>query len=303
MVDSTRQWMRIAQLIVGKGKSGLLIENLRFQFEIVKTLDEKPNNATIKIYNLHPDKEGQIKNEYQDVYLNAGYRGAEQQIFTGNIKYVYHYRSGTDRITEIEAGDGDADYKKSIINETLAAGTDDETLINKAVNTMPGTQKGHVKVSKKQRIRGRVVSGNTRDILRKIAKENGVQWSIQDGHLIMVPVKAMLPEAVFVINAETGMIDTPETNDKGISVKTLLNPALKIAGSIKLDNNNIRINRQKTRTLQTKREKLETNRPLGREDEQLSRLSPDGIYKIISVTHKGDTRANEWYSELECISV
>lgn len=69
----------------------------------------------------------------------------------------------------------------------------------------------------------------------------------------------MLPGEAIVLRADTGMLGAPEINDKGIAVKCLMNPALRVNGAIKLDNNGIKAKRVKAQALATKREKQETN--------------------------------------------
>lgn len=306
MSDSVRQWKRKVQVVIGKKGIGLLVENLRVQFEVVKTVESAPNVAVIKIYNLHPDNEAKIKNEFDELLLNAGYEGAMQLVFRGNIKHVYRYREGNDYITEIEAGDGDKDFRKAVMNETLAAGTTTSQLVDRAVGTFKstgGTTKGTVQVTERARIRGKVISGNTRDVLHDVARETGANWSIQDGQLTIVGANSVLPGEAIVIRADTGMLGAPEINDKGIAVKCLMNPMLKVNGAIMLDNNGIKAKRVKAQALATKREKQETNAPLGRENTELVRLDPDGVYKILKLTHKGDNRGQDWISEIECIGL
>lgn len=306
MNDSVRQWKRRVQLVVGKAGAGLMIENLRVQFEVAKTIESAPNTAIIKIYNLHPDNEAKIKNEFDEVLLNAGYEGALRLVFRGNIKHVYRYREGNDYITEIEAGDGDKDYRQAVMNETLASGTTTAQLVDRAVGTFKGvggTVKGHVQVTDRGRLRGKVISGNTRNVLHDVARESGANWSIQDGQLVIVSTNDVLPGQAVVIRADTGMLGAPEINDKGIAVKCLMNPTLRVNGAIKLDNNGIKAKRQQAQALATKREKQETNAPVGRENQQLVRLDPDGIYKVLKLTHKGDNRGQEWVSEIECIGL
>ena len=306
MSDSVRQWKRKVQVIIGKAGSGLMIENLRVQFEVAKTIEAAPNIAVIRIFNLHPDNEAKIKNEFDEVLLNAGYEGAMRLVFRGNIKHVYRYREKNDYITEIEAGDGDKDFRKAVMNETLAAGTTTSQLVDRAVGTFKGvggTSKGHVQVNDRSRLRGKVISGNTRDVLHDVARESGANWSIQDGQLVIVSTNDVLPGEAIVLRADTGMLGAPEINDKGIAVKCLMNPALRVNGAIKLDNNGIKAKRVKAQALATKREKQETNAPLGRENEPLVRLDPDGIYKVLKLTHKGDNRGQDWVSEIECIGL
>ena len=93
------------------------------------------------------------------------------------------------------------------------------------------------------------------------------------------------------------MLKAPEINDKGIAVKCLMNPQLRVNGAIKLDNNGIKAKRVKAQALATKREKEETT------PKEPVRLDPDGIYKVLKLTHKGDTRGQDWVSEIECIGL
>ena len=306
MSASVRQWGRHIQVVVGKAGTGLSIENLRVHFEVAKTVEAAPNVAVIKIYNLHPDNEAKIKNEFDEVLLNAGYTDAMRLVFRGNIKHVYRYRDGNDYITEIEGGDGDKDFRRAVMNETLAAGTTTAQLVDRAVGTFKGvggTAKGYVQVNDRARLRGRVISGNTRDVLHDVARESGANWSIQDGQLVIVSTNDVLPGEAVLIRADTGMLGAPEINDKGIAVKCLLNPVLRVNGAIQLDNNGIRAKRVKAQALATKREKQETHSPLGREHPQLVRLDPDGVYKVIKLTHRGDNRGQDWVSEIECIGL
>lgn len=293
----SRQWKRSVEVLVGSSDEGIVIKRLRITFDITKTVDEIPNSVIVKIYNLSPANEAKIKDEYKEMVVRAGYVGKERLIFTGSIKYVYRYREGNDFITEIEGGDGDDDYKNATINETLSAGTSDAQLIDKAVATFKTTKKGHVKLKGKTRRRGKVVTGNTRTILKNVAQRNGANWSIQDGELVIVPVDDVLPDEAIVINSQTGMLGAPETNDKGIAVKCLMNPQLKINGTIQLNNNGIKAKRNRPQSLAVPREKTE--------DMQKNpvRQDPDGLYKIIKITHKGDNRGNEWASEIECIGI
>lgn len=294
---STRQFHREASIVVGAGGKGLLIEKLRIQFDIIKTLSPSPNPCTVKIFNLNPTHEAQIKNEFTDIIVNAGYRGATRLIFRGNIKYVYRYKSGQNFVTEISAGDGDADYQNSTINVAMAAGTTTAQLIDKCVASFSSTIKGSVTLpSDQQHIRARVVTGNTRHILHRISRENGANWSIQDGALDIVPTNALLPYEAIAINMDTGLLGAPEVNEKGITVKCLLNPQVRVNGAIQLDNNNIKLRVRRSRSLNNSPKKVQTG-PV--------RLDPDGIYKVVRAEYHGDTRGGggTWRNDLICLAL
>ena len=305
MSDPVRQWKRLARVEIGNATTTLLIEELRMQFEIVKTIDKNPNTCTVRLFNLTPNHEQKIKAEFDKIAVYAGYDQSVQTgasgkkymplIFRGNVKYVHRYRDKNDYITEIEAGDGDKDFRQAVMNETMAAGTTMAQIVDRAIDTfktLGGTIKGLVQVPAHGHTRGKVLSGNTRDILDHVARDAKANWSIQDGQLDMVGINAVLPTETIVISAETGMLNAPEVNDKGIAVKSLLNPHLRVNGSIQLDNNRIRKLRQKKAAL------IQTAEPA-----EPVRLDPDGVYKILQVTHKGDTRGADWISEVECIGL
>jgi hypothetical protein len=291
-MSSQRQYKRHVQIIVGKDGKGLLIEeNLRIVFEVVKDIQSSPNTANIKIYNLNAEHIAQIGGEFTDVIVNAGYEGGMRVVFRGNIKRAYRYREGNDYLVEIDAGDGDNDFRGAVINETLAAGTSDSQVIDRCLGSfLGGTNKGHIAgIPATGRLRGKVISSSTRDVLSKIAAKNNCNWSIQDGQLQIVPVNDVLPSQAFVVNADTGMLNAPEQEDTGIRVKTLLNPQYQIDGRIQLDNKDIR-------------EKRGGENESGNQ-ESPSRLDPDGIYKIVKLTHKGDTHGNDWYSDIETVAL
>lgn len=298
MNASVRQWKRVSQVVVGKAGAGLLIQDLRIVFEVKKTIEPTPNSAEIKIYNLNQEHEEQIKNEFDDVLLNAGYSGAAQMIFRGNIQHVYRYRDKMDWITQIIAGDGDQDFQKATMNETLAAGTTPDQVVSRAVASfMGGTTRGHIVTKAAPLPRGKVISGNTRTILDRTAKESGANWSIQDGQLVMVPTSDTLPTEAIVLTYETGLLSAPEVNDKGVAAACLMNPQIRVNGKIKLDNNTIKAKVAAAPTLAggTERAQAAPAAPV--------RLDPDGIYKVLQLTHKGDTRGQDFKTEVECIGL
>lgn len=313
MAESSRQWKRRAQVVVGKSGSGLLIENLRIAFEVVKTATPAPNTAIIRIWNLSPDNAARVRNEYDELLLNAGYEDAMRLVFRGNIKHVYRYRDGNDWITEVEAADGDKDYRNAVINQTLAAGTSKRQLVDRCVGTFTGgTKQGHIDLPEKTLQRGRVVSGNTRAVLDECARDSGANWSIQDGQLVMVGTSKMLPNQAIVIRSDTGMLGSPEINDKGVTVKCLMNPQIAINGAVKLDNDSLRAKRgtgkkvakrpNSNGSLQQQPDEEIVDDPTQMTG-QVAKLSSDGIYKAIKLTHKGDTRGGEWQTETLCIAI
>lgn len=298
-VNGNVQYGRVAQVIVGTAGVGLEITELRMEFKITKTLTAEPNSAVLKIYNLSADHETQIQKEFTDVLINAGYVGAVRLVFRGTIKHVFKYKKGLDHITEIEVGDGDKDLRNSLINTTLAAGTTDHDLVSAVVKTFSETSLGYVNIDQRKRFKGRAVFGSGQHVLSTLARAHGANWSIQDGQLQIVKAESVLPDQAIVVNAQTGMLKAPEISDKGITVSCLMNPQMRPNGTVKLDNNDIKL---KTHHAEQKKAAhgslIKTRKPTGP-----IRLDPDGLYKIIRIDHDCDTRGPKWTSEILCIGL
>lgn len=299
MSESTLQWKRHCQVITGAGGQGLSVEDLRITFEVTKTLLRTPNTALVKIYNLNPDNEAKIKGEFDEVIVNAGYTGALGLLFRGNIRHVFRHRETNDWILEIEAADGDKDFKHARTVISLAGGSTAQDLIEHVVQSFESTTLGHFIVPAAKRLRGAVFAGPTREVLDRLAATLGANWSVQNGQLDIVAADSTLPTEAIVINADTGMLGAPEIDDKGIKVKCLLNPKIIPNGKIWLDNNDIQLRVRKQRESKPGAKKPSTKK----KHKELARLDPDGVYKVYKVTHKGDTHGNDWHSEVCCVGL
>ena len=296
-------WGHMCSVKVGKiGRKGEPVvgreftQALRIKFDVTKTIYRTPNVATVKLYNLDEDHENQIHDEYNDIALDAGYPGNVQGIFRGNIRYVYRYREQNDRITEIQAGDGDKDFKDGEVNFTLAAGHTDGDAIKRLLENMGTTTLGYVagKNINKEKILGKTYSGTIRKVMDVIARNNNAHWTIQDGKLSMVPVGSTLPLEAIKVDSTTGLLETPLINDKGISLKMQLDPRVGPNSKIWLSNNEVKAAAFKAPMLLREHQK---------HSKAHVRLDPDGVYKALVVNHKGDTRGNDWLSEVMCIGL
>lgn len=311
MTVSTLQYRRDCEVIIGatvvtpdgeKVGRGISVRDLRITFEITKTIGRVPNTALVRIYNLSQDNESKIREEFTEVLINAGYVGSSLLIFRGNIRHTSPYRDGNDRMMEIDAADGDRDFRKAIVNTTLRAGTTNAQLLDHVVSQFVTTKKGHAVIKEQTRIRGKSVLGMARDFLDDMAEGSNAHWSIQDGFLEIVPVDSTLPTEAIVLRSDTGMLGAPEVDDKGIKVKCLLNPRIRVNGKIQIDNNDLKLKIKKER--EKKPGGVHPHPSTVKKKPGLSRVSPDGIYKVIKLTHKGDTRgggSETWTTEAICM--
>lgn len=141
--------------------------------------------------------------------------------------------------------------------------------------------------------RGKVMFGMARDFMRSAAKTTQTVWSIQDGKLIMVPETSYMPGEIPVITAETGMIGMPQQTQNGITIKMLTNPNVKIGTLIQIDNASVqRYEYSLNVGQQAQNERIE----------QQAKLQDDGFYYVMIAEHNGDTRGNEYYTDVICLA-
>lgn len=292
---SQLQYIRRCNLTVsGVSGDGLDLSSLRIVFKVKKSDAQTPNTAEIRVYNLAPNTAKQIRDEFKRVVLQAGYESNYGVIFDGNIKQVRIGReSGTDTYIDIAAGDGDDAYNYAVVNSTLAAGAKQSDQINAAAGSMTskGVGKGYIAETGGAKLpRGKVMYGMARDYLRQSAEASDTTWSVQDGKLQFVPLTSVLPNQAVLLTSKTGLVGTPEQTNDGISAKCLLNPMLKIGVRVKIDEEDV----AKAKLPDTSKDSS-ANKPAD--------ISKDGIYRLLTVEHSGDTRGNDWYSDLVCLDV
>lgn len=297
------QWIRKASLIVSDDAgAGLELSNFRIRFKTNQSDIQTPNSIAITISNLSTATTAKIKKEYTQVRLAAGYEnGAFGQIFAGTIKQFKSGReSATDTFLTILAADGDIAHNFAVMNQTFAAGsTPDERAAAVAGSMSPyGVDPGYKPARMTGGVlpRGKVMYGMARDEARIIGDTTLTSWSIQNGKLTFIPLTGYLPSEAVVLNAGTGMIGMPEQTDNGIGVRCLLNPKLQIGGLVKIDNAAIN---------QTTNVDPSNPTPFDQYTgiQLLASVADDGLYRIFQVEYVGDTRGNDWYADLVCLSV
>lgn len=300
-MSGTKQYLRKASLIIGDDKDALDLSELRFRFYIRRGDTQTPNTADIRVYNLAPDTALKIKKEFTRVVLQAGYDGNFGLIFDGNIKQIRRGReSPTDTYIDITAGDGDEAYNYSAVALSLAAGqTSPRNAIEQIIKGMAvhGASKGHIPDSLPETptYRGEVFYGTAKDQLRYLARTTDSAWSIQDGKVDFIPLTGAKPSAeIPVITSATGMVGLPEQTQNGIKLRTLLNSNLKIGQVVQIDNASIQRMRYSLNALQYAEN---VNAALSH------KLNDDGFYYVMVAEHYGDTRGNDWYTDLICLAV
>lgn len=243
---------------------------------------------------------------YNQVQLTVGYQnGPKSLLFTGDIvTYKFGKERNVDSYLELIAADGDSFHNETVVSFTTPAGS------TPAQQMAPLLSSGNLTPSQattdllnqtggigKDAIRGKVSFGLARLAMNTIARNLGTRWSVQNGTLVLVPITGYLPGTVITINSSTGMIGTPEATDKGVVVRCYINPLIQIGQAVQLLTSDIQ------QTLVVFSELSGASITKNQFIATVPNNAPTALFRVIIAEHRGDTRGNDWYSELTCLAI
>lgn len=262
-----------------------------------------PETAIITIYNLSDSTMKGLVKEFDQVILEAGYdQGRYGIIFNGIVKQYGrgHEENMTESYFRIFAAHSDTTFRFGVVNRTLSAGstTDVRTkAVQEHISLKDDIPFGQQDRSKYEgtAYRGAVEHGVGVDVMAEEATHANMVWSIQDGKMVLLNSDSYVQGQVIDLNAETGLIGHPEITDNGISVTSLLNPAVRVRGLVRLNNDSIS-------WLGAPGGGSMVHWPVPSNSTIFSMMSSDGLYIILVRTHEGDTRGNPWYTHMTCIA-
>lgn len=301
------QFGRRVSLLVVEGEKALELGKLHFRFETKQEDEESPNNAAIRVFNLSKETQEKVQKEYSRVVLQGGYDESNfGVIFDGTIKQFRVGKEGnsTETYLDILAADGDQAYNYSIVNRSVAAGVTAGERIAQVVGAMSpnGVTPGKILIPSTGGVlpRGKVLFGMARAILRSEVQTQGATWSIQNGKVNVIPLDGYLPTEAVVLNSATGLIGRPEATQEGVRVRCLLNPKIAVGGLVRIDNASI------NKTVPAPQEaipgaQLAYNSRVG--IQQFANTDADGLYRVYVAEFVGDTRGQDFYTDLTCLTV
>lgn len=227
-----QQFGRAIQLVIGSSTESIVIDGgLTISFDLTKTITSEPNEATISIVNLNQSTRNLITDKkYNRILLNAGYGDDMRTLFVGYIDEVENRKDSTDITTTMTCSDGSKDYREARTAVTVKKGQSDKEIVKEVLKDMPNTETGIQEYKKATKLpRGKTLVGNSRDILKTVAKNQDANWSIQDGKLLILPkTSALANNEGFLIQEGSGMIGSPQKTSDGLEVRCLLNNIMRV---------------------------------------------------------------------------
>lgn len=294
-----RQYKRYCKLIVprdGKNNQAFDFSNYRISFHVQQAFVKQPCTAYIKVYNVPETITSKIKKESQTIILDAGYIENHGVIFKGQLVQFYRGReSQIDTYLQIVATSGDVAHNFGVVNISLSAGAKQEDIYNAIAKEYGknGVDKGAApKFPVTELPRGKVIYKSAKKALEEFSGTHSMQWSIENNKLVCVPIRGTLEGDPLIVNYKTGLIGMPVMTLGGLQLSVLLRPEIRnLATTIKINNEDIQFTPDSTAY-----EDAATNE----RKQQPYTIDPNGIYKVISRTHVGDTRGTIWQTDLIC---
>lgn len=285
-----------------------LSEGLRGTFRTIAADLDTPNHAEIEIWNLSNKTAQRVQKEFSRVILQAGYsQGAFGTIFEGTLKQIKRGRlNATDTYLRLYAADADFLYNSHVIAPpgiTVDRGSTQTDRIAALVDEArknAGVQAGPIQlaggtggIAPEELGRGKTMWGLSNHNL-DVTSGPYNQWSVQQGKLQVVDKKGYLPGEAVVLNAHSGLINVPEANQGGVFATCLLNPKIKVRGLVKINNAAINTSEPAVSSTQI----VQQNYPGYTDINFFASTAADGTYVVLYIEHKGDTRGNDWYTNL-----
>lgn len=262
------RFIRDYELIITltSGEVVKIIPEIRIQFEIEKSIRGGLNSCKLKIYNLSKDKQQKLIKDKEDgtvrlpFIMKAGYDKLET-LFKGTVFEASTTRSGSEFVTSIVSQDGGFDFLNSFTSKTVTNNKPENI-----IDDMPNTQVGKL-TQKKELVRPKVLVGNSAKLIEDNLEDDETYY-IDEEKLYIIKEDEVISSYIPLVQANTGLLNTPVRKNKEVIFSSLLNPAIKIGGLIEL------------------------------KSEYATHLN--GIYKVVTVKYKGDNYASDWSQECTC---
>lgn len=291
-----------AGVAISQGSDDPGSESLQLRFEIHQAdAQQLANHGTIRVWNPPADVVGKMK-QFTWCVLEAGYKyGKYGVIFQGFITYYkYGHESAVDSYLDLTVTDADLGIHFTTINKTLMPGANSAVQQTQAIiaemQKNGVTPPDSIPQGGPVHPRATVLYGETSNEMENIRKTNSWLWSVQNGKF-QVNVNDIAAAGVGVtLDALSGLVGWPTVVPDGIEARCLLNPSIFIKQQVKIDN--AAINTSRGTGLDTNVSELMVTTAPNAAPTFFAPTSTDGTYIVFVVEHHGDTRGNDWYTDL-----
>lgn len=267
-------------IIPKSGGNNIIIKNLHISFNVEKTITEAVNKGIVRIWNLSENTRSFIK-AGDKIIIRAGYEDeGTTNLFFGDIQIVTDSKDSVNRITEIEAYDGQFTLNNKNISISFSAGTPVQSVFSYIINEMELPLSNSAIILLGQYSGGYSFVGKAKDALTQVLAYVGKTWSVQNEQIMIHTGTEPVQRTGLNISPNTGMIGSPESinnkDEKGEeeniqkrwNVKSLLFPQLTPGSLI-----------------------------------QITSIIVNGFFTIETVNYEGDNYESDFISEMEVVEI
>jgi hypothetical protein len=244
-------------------------------FKVDKSLDQTPNKAELRIFNLHPTHRAQVAEQSTvPVQIDAGYEEGASTIFLGRLSSSKSIPDGAGNwITTLSSADGAVEAKTNRVSVSVAKGAATDVVLRAVVSAL-GVAEGNVSdaIAKIKAnalgqlfASGTVLHGRAAVEMTRICRSVGLRWSVQDGKLQFLSLRQALAGKAVLLSSSTGLVETPTVDPKGVLKARMLMAPDVFPGRLLV--------------LQSK--------------------VHGGQWRIEKTSHTGDTKAADWFIDIE----
>jgi hypothetical protein len=229
---------------------------LDVRFRVTRSLASRAGTAEIEVKNFGPDHRAQVRHyrhrqpdgrvRYSRVQVEAGYRDAGLSVlFRGNARRIHSLPAPPEWTTYITAGDGEDAFRSARGARAFARDTPLEDVVRYAADAM-GLGVGNVaealagarldQLGSQFSGSGVVVHGRVAPQLTTLLRSAGLEWSIQNEVLQVLPRGGALARTAVVLSPDSGLVDAPEVGlNRLVTCKALIQPDLVPGGQVRLE--------------------------------------------------------------------
>lgn len=320
MADDYLQYQRSLKMLAGDASGNALdLSNLRIVFTVTHAIaGQVPKSLEARVYNPSMQTVSQLQRAFNQISLEAGYKGHAGLLFRGTVVQTRYVRDNpTDTYLSILAMDADRAYSEGTVNVTIDAGWSHEQAaqsIQQAVAEYD-IRKVVLPQTNTTGSRPKVCYGMFRDVARTLAASTNSTWGLNGNTLAFYPLnRSSAPlqgegDEVITLTPSTGLLGMPQQVTGGVSARCLLNSRLEAGKRVIINMDDIISARADLSYTAGANPNLVSggsanaiNNP-NVSGNQFIGLSPTGNYRVQFVDHSGDTRGNEWSSSITCTAL
>lgn len=270
--------------------AALRITGVRIVFKVKKVMGKTMNSAEIRMYNLSPESKNAFSEIGAAVLLRAGYlQGAGiPDVFVGLVRNIASVRDGADIVTIVDADDGAGALINRSVTGTFTAGASAVNALKHVAKSTGIPIKFMATVPDKPFLTGWQYAGAPAAALSTLCARLGLEWSIQDGALVLVKAGGVAASSAAAAQQLAALI-SPETGLVGSLEKQALRKQVPGAPATPAA--------QKRYGWQGKcllNGVLAPGDPVALEAASLPRRT---IFRLEQVEHVGDTHGHDWTTE------